>query len=150
MAIADQLLQTVGASARTQCAVPQLTCLRQWSGRLEGCLSEPENLLEACVSGNQAQVHGIVAACSLPPSRERRQRQQEHSGLSQALSGHLKTASHSHARALPLRQQQQQHRSYSCGLAPAALQRLAGIKARHDELCKQLSGEALFSWNAWP
>ena len=93
--------------------------------------------------------HGHAAARSLTPSHGQQQRQQAQHGLSQTLTGCLQDALHSHpgkARALPLRQhqqqQQQQLREYSSGLAPAALQRLAGIKARHDELCRQLSGEA--------
>ena len=155
LAIADQLLSALDTCARTQFAVPQLTCLRQWPGRLEGCIFTPVHLSERCMLDIHTLAHGQqsrAAARSLTPSRGQQQRQQEQHGLSQALTVCLQKALHSHpgkARALPLQQHlQQQPREYSSSLAPAALQRLAGIKARHDDLCKQLSGEACLSSRA--
>ena len=144
LAIADQLMHNIEAIGRSTSAVLQLTCLKQWQGRSEApCPTRVTlvDLLRPDDRGIHTEDHAFPAARSLTPSLGQQQCQYEQQYQLQVLTGCSQRALLSHCgitRAIPLHQQQ---RWYSSGIAPAALQRLAGIKARHDELCRQLSGE---------
>ena len=146
IAIADQLMQTIEAAGRTMPTVPQLTCSKHWPGRLETCCPRPAHVLDMLPlddRGTSPKADILLAARKLTLSLGQQPRQHDHYVLSPLVKQCSQHSLLSHcglASAGPLVQQQK--RGYSSSIAPAAMQRLAGIKARHDELCKQLSGDA--------